>query len=138
MLKNTIILDTKLRINELQEKIINTLKIEKENVRFEFHQMPDYVDLDLITINPNHQQSFLFHSTEGRDKIEALEQMLNYINIQLSIENSYTVQWKLTGSIKIHTSYFRAKNILDAIDKLYFGRSIGSVIIYSINLNPMS
>ena len=137
-MKNTIILDTTLRIKELQERIITTLKIKKENISFEFHQMPEYVDLDLITVNPNHQQSFIFHSTEGRDKIEALELMLNYINSQLFIENSYTVQWKLTGSNKIHTSYFRAKNIMDALDKLYFGRSIGSVIIYSVNLNPLS
>ena len=100
--------------------------------------MPEYVDLDLITINPIHQQSFLFHSSEGRDKIEALEHMLNYVNSQLFIENSYTVQWKLTGSNKIHTSYFRAKNIMDAIDKLYFGRSIASVVIYSVKLNPLS
>ena len=137
-MKNTIILDTSLRIKELQKKIITTLKIEEENISFEFHQMPEYVDLDLITVNPNHQQSFLFHSTEGRDKIEALELMLNYINSQLTIENSYTVQWKLTGSNKLHTSYFSAKNIMDAIDKLYFGRSITSVIIYSVTLNPLS
>ena len=64
--------------------------------------------------------------------------MLNYINSQLFIENSYTVQWKLTGANKIHESYFRAKNIMDAIDKLYYGRSIGSVIIYCVKLNPMS
>jgi len=137
-LKNTIILDISLRIKELQKKIITTLKIEEKNISFEFHQMPEYVDLDLITVNPNHQQSFLFHSTEGRDKMEALELMLEYINSQLTIENSYTVQWKLTGSNKIHNSYFRAKNIMDAIDKLYFGRSIGSVIIYSVTLNPLS
>jgi len=136
--KNTLILDKHLRISELQQKIRKALNINEENICFEFHQMPDYFDLDLITVNPIHKQSFLFHSTEGRDKIEALEIMLKYVNNQLYIEDSYTIQWKLTGENKIHQSYFRAKNIFDALDKFYFGRSTESVLVYSIHLNPIS
>ena len=45
---------------------------------FEYNEMPDYVDLDLFTINAVHKQQFFFYSTEGRDKIEALEMMLKY------------------------------------------------------------
>jgi hypothetical protein len=137
-LRTSITLDTKVRIEEIQHKIREKLGINKSNISFEFHQMPNYVDLDLMTTSPIHQQSFLLHSSEGRDKIEALELMLKYVNNQLYIEDSYTIQWKLVGSDKIHQSYFRAKNIMDALDKFYFGRSVNSVITYCVQLNPIS
>ena len=137
-MRTTIIVDQKVRIEELQNKIRETLGMAKNDLSFEFHQMPEYVDLDLITTSPIHKQSFLLHSAEGRDKIEALELMLKYVNNQLYIEDSYTIQWKLVGSDKIHQSYFRAKNIMDALDKFYFGRSVNSVITYSVQLNPIS
>ena len=137
-MRTSITLDKQVRIEEIQEKIREKLGIEKNYISFEFHQMPNYVDLDLMTTSPIHKQSFLLHSSEGRDKIEALELMLKYVNNQLYIEDSYTIQWKLVGSDKIHQSYFRAKNIMDALDKFYFGRSVNSVITYSVQLNPMS
>ena len=137
-MRTSIILDTEVRINEIQQKIRDVLGIQKDNITFEFHQMPDYVDLDLMTTSPTHKQSFLLHSSEGRDKIEALELMLKYVKNQLFIEDSYTIQWKLLGSNEIHQSYFRAKNIMDSLDKFYFGRSFSSVIVYSIQLNPLS
>tara|TARA_B100000401_G_scaffold411940_1_gene331062 strand:- start:90 stop:503 length:414 start_codon:yes stop_codon:yes gene_type:complete len=137
-LRTSITLDKQVRIEEIQEKIREKLGIEKNYISFEFHQMPNYVDLDLMTTSPIHKQSFLLHSSEGRDKIEALELMLKYVNNQLYIEDSYTIQWKLVGSDKIHQSYFRAKNIMDALDKFYFGRSVNSVITYSVQLNPIS
>ena len=129
---------TKDRVSEIQKKIASSLSIKSDLLVFEYHEMPDYVDLDLFTINEVHKQQFFFHSTEGRDKIEALELMLKYVNNQLYIEDSYTIQWKLVGSDKIHQSYFRAKNIMDALDKFYFGRSVNSVITYSVQLNPIS
>ncbi len=137
-MRTSITLDKQVRIEEIQEKIREKLGIEKNYISFEFHQMPNYVDLDLMTTSPIHKQSFLLHSSEGRDKIEALELMLKYVNNQLYIEDSYTIQWKLVGSDKIHQSYFRAKNIMDALDKFYFGRSVNSVITYSVQLNPIS
>ncbi|MBE1615992.1 hypothetical protein IDF54_14140, partial [Flavobacterium sp. SaA2.13] len=72
---------------------------------FEFNEMPDYVDLDLFTINAVHKQQFFFYSTEGRDKIEALEMMLKYAKNNLNIEDSFTIQWKLKGTTEIHQSY---------------------------------
>ena len=137
-MRTSITLDKQVGIEEIQEKIREKLGIKINNISFEFHQMPNYVDLDLMTTSPIHKQSFLLHSSEGRDKIEALELMLKYVNNQLYIEDSYTIQWKLVGSDKIHQSYFRAKNIMDALDKFYFGRSVNSVITYSVQLNPIS
>lgn len=129
---------TKDRVNEIQQKIANSLSLKADQLIFEFHEMPDYVDLDLFTINEVHKQQFFFHSSEGRDKIEALELMLKYANNKFFIEDSFTIQWKIKGATEIHQSHFRAINMMDALDKFYFGRSVSSIVIYSINLNPIA
>tara|TARA_B100000927_G_scaffold199300_1_gene161205 strand:- start:638 stop:1039 length:402 start_codon:yes stop_codon:yes gene_type:complete len=126
------------RVSQIENKIANSLSINLDQLVFEYHEMPNYVDLDLFTINEVHKQQFFFHSTEGRDKIEALELMLKYSNNKLFIEDSFTIQWKVKGDTKIHQSHFRAINMMDALDKFYFGRSINSIVIYSIVLNPIA
>jgi len=126
------------RVSQIENKIANSLSIKLDQLVFEYHEMPNYVDLDLFTINEVHKQQFFFHSTEGRDKIEALELMLKYSNNKLFIEDSFTIQWKVKGDTKIHQSHFRAINMMDALDKFYFGRSINSIVIYSIVLNPIA
>lgn len=123
---------------EIKNKIAQSLNIGLDQMVFDYHQMPDYVDLDLFTINKVHKQQFFFHSSEGRDKIEALELMLKYVKNKLFIEDSFTIQWKVKGQTKIHQSYFRAINMMDALDKFYFGRSVNSIVIYSIVLNPIA
>jgi hypothetical protein len=126
------------RVSQIENKIASTLSIKSNQLIFEYHEMPDYVDLDLFTVNEVHKQQFFFHSTEGRDKIEALELMLKYSSNKLFIEDSFTIQWKIKGDTEIHQSYFRAINMMDALDKFYFGRSISSIVIYSIVLNPIA
>tara|TARA_B100000963_G_scaffold273812_1_gene242049 strand:- start:200 stop:601 length:402 start_codon:yes stop_codon:yes gene_type:complete len=126
------------RVSQIENKIARSLSIKLDQLVFEYHEMPNYVDLDLFTINEVHKQQFFFHSTEGRDKIEALELMLKYSNNKLFIEDSFTIQWKVKGDTKIHQSHFRAINMMDALDKFYFGRSINSIVIYSIVLNPIA
>ena len=126
------------RVSQIESKIASSLSIKLDQLVFEYHEMPNYVDLDLFTINEVHKQQFFFHSTEGRDKIEALELMLKYSNNKLFIEDSFTIQWKVKGDTKIHQSHFRAINMMDALDKFYFGRSINSIVIYSIVLNPIA
>ena len=119
---------TKDRVNEIQQKIANSLSLKADQLIFEFHEMPDYVDLDLFTINEVHKQQFFFHSSEGRDKIEALELMLKYANNKFFIEDSFTIQWKIKGATEIHQSHFRAINMMDALDKFYFGRSVNDFL----------
>tara|TARA_B100001287_G_scaffold150032_1_gene126296 strand:- start:6197 stop:6598 length:402 start_codon:yes stop_codon:yes gene_type:complete len=126
------------RVSQIENKIAKTLSIKSNQLIFEYHVMPEYVDLDLFTVNEVHKQQFFFHSTEGRDKIEALELMLKYASNKLYIEDSFTIQWKIKGDTEIHQSHFRAINIMDALDKFYFGRSINSIVIYSIILNPIA
>ena len=126
------------RVSQIENKIAKSLSIKSNQLIFDYHEMPDYVDLDLFTVNEVHKQQFFFHSTEGRDKIEALELMLKYASNKLFIEDSFTIQWKIKGDTEIHQSHFRAINMMDALDKFYFGRSVSSIVIYSIVLNPIA
>ena len=109
-------MDNHVRIAELQQKIREGIEIEESNILFEFKENGETVIVDVITINAKHMQSFLFHTAEGRDKIEALESMLNYVNQAKTQYNSYTLQWSLISEDDLHTSYFRAKNIMDAFN----------------------
>jgi len=131
-------MDNHVRIAELQQKIKDAISLDENHILFEFQERGDSVDLEIITINPTHKQSFLFHSVEGRDRIESLELMLDYVLENNTSDNTFTIQWSLKGDNKLHTSYFRAKNIMDAMDKFYYGRNMMSVTVFSVVLNPIS
>ena len=92
----------------------------------------------IITINPRHNQAFLFHSETGSDKVEALKKMLTYVQSYKEKESSYTIQWVVKGDTELHTSYFRAGNILDVLQKLYYGRDMNTITVFSVVLNPIS
>lgn len=110
-----------------------------ESIVFEFSSKENgKMNLDLITVNPRHAQSFLFHSAEGYDKVDALRKMLDYVKNYKERESSFTIQWSLRGDSELHTSYFRARNIFEALDKLSYGRDMNSIIVYSAVLNPIS
>ena len=131
-------MENHVRIAELQQKIKDNINLDGNSILFEFHSLGATTDLEVITVNPKHKQSFLYHSTEGRDKIEALEAMLAYVLKNNTSDNTYTIQWSIKGEDKLYTSYFRAINIMDALDKFYFGRDIMSVNVFSAVLNPIS
>ena len=92
----------------------------------------------MITINPRHNQSFLFHSELGVDRLDVLNKMLRYVKSYKEQEDSYTIQWVIKGDKELHTSYFRAKNVYDAVDKLYYGRDRNTITVFSVVLNPVS
>jgi len=48
------------------------------------------------------------------------------------------VQWSAKGEHELNTSYFRAKNILDALDKLFFDRDPNSITVFSVIMNPIT
>lgn len=131
-------MDNHVRIAELQQSIRQGIEIEENNILFEFSEFEGKSKLEIFTINPKHKQSFLYHTAFGRDKIEALEAMLEYVKKANQQYNSYTLQWSLKGGDKLHTSYFRAKNIMEALDKFHHGRDINSVTVFSVVLNPIA
>jgi hypothetical protein len=123
----------------LQKAIEDYLGMKKSSLIFDFHTVEgNKVKLDLITVNPRHNQSFLYHSEIGYDKVDVLGKMLDYIKTHKEKENSYTVQWAVHGEKELQTSYFRAKNIYDALDKLYYGRDVNAITVFSVVMNPIS
>ena len=122
----------------LQREIEQYLGLESTQVRFEFRQMEGQLRLDLVTINPRHQQRFLFRYETGRDETECLQKMLAYVRSFRDTESSYTLQWRARGDQELHTSYFRAHNAYEALDKLYFGRDLNTITVFSVVMNPSS
>lgn len=127
-----------LEIAKIQKEIEQFLSLGSTQMIFEYQEGGDGTRLNVITVNPRHNQSFLFHATNGYDKIDALKQMLDYVSNQGEKKSSYTIQWSLKGENDLHTSYFRAKDIPEAIDKLHYGRDPNSLTIFSVVLNPLS
>ena len=122
----------------MQKEITSYLGLNSNELVFEFGSQDGKVKLDLITINPRHNQSFLFHSESGYDKLEALKKMMDYVKNYRDRESSYTIQWMTKDDKQLHTSYFRASNILDSLDKLYYGRDRNTITVFSVVLNPVS
>jgi len=122
----------------IQQKIKDYLGLRTSDLVFEFTSIDGKVKLDLITINPRHNQAFLFHNETGADKVDALKKMLAYVQDYKEKENSYTIQWVAKSDKELHTSYFKASNIMDALQKLYYGRDMNTITVFSVVLNPIS
>jgi hypothetical protein len=122
----------------IQKQIENHLGLSGNSLLFEFRQNDNKVRLDLITVNPRHNQSFLFHTEVGYDKVDVLRKMLDYVQSYKDKESPYTVQWMARGDKELNTSYFRARNMYEALDKLYFGRDMNTITVFSVVLNPVS
>ena len=122
----------------IQQEIRDHLGLRSSDLVFEYTNVDGKIRLDLITVNPRHNQAFLFHSEAGADKVEALRKMLAYLQSYKEKENSYTIQWVAKGGKELHTSYFKAANIMDALQKLYYGRDMNTITVFSVVLNPIS
>lgn len=122
----------------IQKEIENYLGLKGGSLIFEYQSRENKVKLDLITVNPRHNQSFLFHTETGYEKVDALKKMLNYVKTHKDKESSYTIQWRTRGNKELQTSYFRAKNMYDALDKLYYGRDMNTITVFSLVLNPVT
>ena len=123
---------------KIQNEIKRFLGLRTNELVFEFSGAEGKVKLDLITINPRHNQSFLFKSVIGFDKTDVLNKMLDYVRTHKEKEGSFTIQWTTRGGSELQTSYFRAKNMYDALDKLYYGRDINQLTVFSVVLNPVA
>ena len=130
--------DVHVEAARVQQQIKDYLGLRSSDLIFEYSVKEGKTKLDLITINPRHNQSFLFHSETGADKIDALKKMWEYVQNYKEKENSYTIQWVTKNDSELHTSYFRAGNILDALEKLYYGRDRNTITVFSVVLNPIS
>lgn len=131
-------LDIHVELAKVQNQIKKHLGLSSDNLIFDYKNNENQTELNLITINPRHNQSFLYHSLAGTDKLDAAKKMWDYVRIHSQSNNSYTIQWIADGEKELHTSYFKANNMYEALDKLYFGRDMNTISIFSIVLNPVS
>jgi hypothetical protein len=130
--------DAHVEAARVQQQIKDYLGLRSSDLMFEYTLLDGKTKLDLITISPRHNQSFLFHSETGAEKVDALKKMLEYVQSYKEKENSYTIQCVTKSDSELHTSYFRASNILDALEKLYYGRDRNTITVFSVVLNPIS
>ena len=131
--------DKNLEIARLQKEVSDYVGMGTDSLVFNYDELPDKgTKLFVITLNPRHNQSFLFHQTEGSDKLDALRNMLDYVKTYKERTSSYTIQWSTRGDTGLQTSYFRAKNILEALDKLFYDRDPNSITVFSVMLNPIT
>ena len=131
--------DKNLEIARLQKEIGDYIGMGQDSLVFNFEQTGQGdTKLNLITVNPRHNQSFLFESVTGSDKLDALRNMLDYVRNYKERTSSYTIQWSARGDNGLQTSYFRAKNVLEALDKLFYDRDPNSITVFSVMLNPIT
>jgi hypothetical protein len=125
-------------INEIKEVIGRHIGMGEDSIQYQVQQENGSCKVRLLTVNASHNQTFLFHTSDGETELEAMRAMLEYVRGFKEEESSYTIQWTLRGENMLHTSYFRSKNILGALDKLYFDRDPNSIIVFSVMMNPIS
>ncbi|MBL4703045.1 MAG: hypothetical protein JKY54_00880 [Flavobacteriales bacterium] len=124
---------------EIEAEITSYLGgLETNSIVFDYKEKDGHFVFDLLTVSPRHKQSFLFHSVEALTKEDCLYKMLAYLREYRVKESSYTIQWSLMGEEELHTSYFRANNILSALDKFYHARDLNSIVVFSVVLNPIA
>ena len=131
------------------ERAIQEL-IEKDNncsAHFAYGASSMNYNLDLVTYNPVHKNHFLLNSTNGKTKIQAINKMYKYLtDLKESTKQknsnllNYTVEWYNHADTKMFRSsfYSASERIEQIINKVYYGKTRGSITIYSIKLNPIS
>lgn len=130
--------DSHITVARLQAEIAQQLSVSAEQLLFDFHPGMDGVRLDLITINPRHDQSFLYHSVQAADKAAALQMMDDYISRNHRHKRSFTVQWSKSGEEMLQTSYFRARDMHEVLDKFSHNKDLSDYTIFSITMNPIA
>ena len=133
-----IMTDKNIEIARFQQEIEEYIGLGPGSIVFDFEETEHGMELRVITINPRHRQSFLFHEVTGKDKSDALKQVISYLKEYKEKESTYTIQWRIKGEDQLHTSYFSAKNVLSALDKLFYGRDPNSITVFSVMLNPIT
>jgi len=131
---------------ELENKIRELL--DDTQIYFDYNIVPEpevmefpVIKLDLITINKEHNQKFLFHSVKGGSKMEILKTMITYINEYKKNLEIYEIEWldiKLHGNQhgSIQTSWFRGNDIFDVLNKFYYEKEKSQFKIFKIKLMP--
>jgi hypothetical protein len=126
-------------LEKIHLSIAQMLGLERPLLTFNYTNTEEgRTTLELTTLNPRHQQTFLFHTTSGFGEMDALNKMMDYVAENKNTKSTYTIQWAVAEKNDLHTSYFTGKNIYEVLDKFYYGKAITGTIIFSLSLNPLS
>ncbi len=128
--------DKNIEIAKIQRDIEEYIGLGPNSLIYNFGESEGNTTLHLVTVNPRHNQSFLFHKEEGYDKIDVMKKMLSYVKNYKDKQSTYTIQWKTSDDDTLHTSYFSAKNVQSALDKLSYDRDPNSLMVFSVIMNP--
>jgi hypothetical protein len=126
--------------NQIREMLDDT------QIYFDYNIVPQLSDLpypllklDLITINKEHNQKFLFQSITGATKVGILKDMIAYIHEYKKQLESFEIEWMDThSSEKMQTSWFRGNDIMDVLNKFYYSKEKSRFKIFKIKLMPMA
>lgn len=130
--------DKNVEMARIQKEIEQFIGLGSNGLIYNFEEANGKVQLHLVTLNPRHNQSFLFHVETGYDKLDALKNMLAYVRNYKDKESTFTIQWRKAGDGNLHTSYFSAKNVQSALDKLFYDRDPNSITVFSVIMNPIT
>src|SRR6056297_1653058 len=96
--------DKNIEIANIQREIEQYIGLGPNSLIFNFSDTNGKTLLHLVTLNPRHNQSFLFHDEEGYDKVDVMKKMLRYVKNYKDKESSYTIQWRRTDEDVLNTS----------------------------------
>jgi predicted aldo/keto reductase-like oxidoreductase len=140
---NAIQQPTEVLLREIDMENYIREQLHETQIYFDYNLIPQaeskipLIRLDLITINKEHNQKFLFHSLSGSSKISILEDMITYIKEFNKNLESYEIQWlDSLHNAKTQTSWFRGKDIFDVLNKFYYDKEKSRFKILKIKLMP--
>jgi hypothetical protein len=133
-------------INKPSSEIIDELNLEEKIrtllsesiVYFDYKEMSDMqVELLLVTISKSHGQKFLFHKCLALSKFRCLLRMVEYIESDYKKNLlHYSIEWSHRGKTSI--SWFNGRSYLDIMDKFYYAKDPGEIVIFRTELKPIS
>lgn len=105
----------------------------------------EFVNVDLVTYNPEHKTHFLLHTMGAKTKIGALNALYDHIyKLKETLKDNkngylnYTIEWGNKTDSKTRFSSFYGEDLDEIIRKFYYGKTKQSLNIFSIKLNPIS
>ena len=124
---------------KLKHDIARTLDIDPQLLIYEFRKSREgMVTLELSTISPNpHKTRFLFHSATAATAEGALDDMYQYVVKHMKEQDTYQIRWHNPVAKRVEVSWFRASNIMEALNKFYHnGKEVAEYKIYEVSLRP--
>jgi hypothetical protein len=94
--------------------------------------------ITVMTYNPKTGETFLLKEVCAKSDIEGLEEVLKYTKSHKKDYDTFSVVWVKRGEGKTQTSYFYCVDLLEAIEKFYYGKNREEYVVYKTEMSPKS